>query len=178
MIYIKKIDGRTVIKNRNQIVVLKNGMQTINPPHEMLIDDGWKEYIPPTPAEPTEEELLERAKRRKVSEIHEYGESDAVDEFSVNGIDMWLDKATRAGLMLRFQAEQAAGAYSTTLWHNGIQFPLPLGSAIQMLYALEIYASKCYDNTQRHMSEVQKLNTIEEVESYDYTTGYPEKLTF
>lgn len=175
MIYIKKIDGRTVIKNRNQIIVIKNGMQTINPPHEMLIDDGWTEYVEP---QKSEEELLAQAKARMLREIQKHDASEDVNEFTVSGMSMWLDKATRAGLMLRFQAEQATGAYSTTLWHDGIQFPLPLGSAIQMLYALEIYASQCYDNTQRHMSEVQKLNTIEEVESYDYTTGYPEKLSF
>lgn len=176
--YTKEIDGRTVIKPRNRIVVIKNGMQTINPTHEMLLEDGWKEYIPPTPAEPTEEELLERAKRRKVSEIYEYGESNAVDDFSINGISLWLDKATRAGLMLRFEAEKANGAESTTLWHEGIPFPLTIDMAFQMLYALELYASACYDNTQKHMASVRSLTTIEDIEAYDFTTGYPEKLVF
>ena len=50
--------------------------------------------------------------------------------------------------------------------------------AMQMLYAIEVYASACYDNTQRHLSEVEKLETIEEVEAYNYRTGYPEKLRF
>ena len=48
------------IKPRNRIVIRKDGMQTINPPHEMLIEDGWQLYVIP---EPTPEELLERAKR-------------------------------------------------------------------------------------------------------------------
>lgn len=47
-----------------------------------------------------------------------------------------------------------------------------------MLYAIEIYASACYDNTQYHLSEVSKLETIEEIDAYDYTSGYPEKLQF
>ena len=47
-----------------------------------------------------------------------------------------------------------------------------------MLIALELYASECYDNTQRHLAEVAKLDTIEAVNAYDYTTGYPSKLAF
>ena len=47
-----------------------------------------------------------------------------------------------------------------------------------MLYALEFYASTCYDNTQRHISNVNKLENINEVKDYDYKSGYPEKLKF
>jgi hypothetical protein len=49
---------------------------------------------------------------------------------------------------------------------------------MQMLYAIEVYASKCYDNTQYHISQVNKLDNIEDLKNYDYTTGYPEKLIF
>jgi hypothetical protein len=35
----------------------------------------------------------------------------------------------------------------TVLWQDGMQFPLPLEDAINLLYAIEIYASACYDNT-------------------------------
>lgn len=108
----------------------------------------------------------------------DYDSSKEVNQFYINDIPMWLDKVTRAGLMLRFQAEQASGKTETILWHNGMQFPLTLDTAFQMLYALEIYASECYDNTQKHLGIVSNLSTIEEVESYDYTTGYPDKLRF
>lgn len=47
-----------------------------------------------------------------------------------------------------------------------------------MLYALEVYASQCYDNTQRHLAELQKLTDVESITAYDYTVGYPEKLHF
>jgi hypothetical protein len=49
---------------------------------------------------------------------------------------------------------------------------------MQMLLAIEIYASECYDNTQRHIATVDVLESIEEVESYDYRVGYREKLEF
>ena len=45
-----------------------------------------------------------------------------------------------------------------------------------MLYAIEVYASACFDNTAKHKANVMALDSIEEVMSYDYTTGYPDKL--
>lgn len=41
--YIK--DG--IIKDANRIVIKKDGMQIFNAPHEMLIEDGWAEYVAP-----------------------------------------------------------------------------------------------------------------------------------
>ena len=173
--YTKQIDGKTVIKERNRIVINKDGMQTINPTHEMLLEDGWVEYVIP---EPTEEELLHRARAYVKNEIRRYDSSSEVNEFFINGLPVWLDKATRAGLKLRFEAEIAMGNENTSLWYNNMQFPLPLSQAMQMLYAIEIYASACYDNTQAHYANVEALATIEECEEYDYRVGYPEKLNF
>lgn len=173
--YTKTIDGKTVIKERNRIVINKDGTQTINPTHEMLLEDGWVEYVIP---EPTEEELLLRAKAYVKNEIRRYDSSSEVNEFFINGLSVWLDKATRAGLKLRFEAEIAMGNENTSLWYNNMQFPLPLSQAMQMLYAIEIYASACYDNTQAHYANVEALATIEECETYDYKIGYPAKLYF
>lgn len=166
-------DGK--IKNRKHIVITKDGMNTFNPTTEMLLEDGWEVYVAP---EPTAEELLARAKRDKKREIEHYDSSSEVNEFYVNDIPMWLDKSTRTGLMLRFNAEIALGKTETILWYGNVSIPLQLTTAVQMLYALEIYASQCYDNTQSHYAIVDTLETIEEVESYDYKVGYPEKLRF
>lgn len=117
-------------------------------------------------------------KQGKKDEIQTFDKSEEVNSFFISATQMWLDKETRTGLMLRFQAEQAIGNTDTTLWANGVQYPLPLAMAVQMLYALEVYASACYDNTQRHLAAVDSLSTIAEVQSYDYTVGYPEKLRF
>ena len=176
------------IKFRNQIVLHgtrtikgKDGKekevrtQIINPKEEMILADGWVEYVQP---EPTEEELLQRAKIRKKQEIEAYDKSSEVNLFYIGDTPMWLDKETRTGLMLRFQAEIASGNEVTTLWANGVQYPLPLATAVQMLYALEVYASTCYDNTQKHLSEADAITTVEAIEAYDYTLGYPEKLRF
>lgn len=43
--YTKTINGITYIKNRKQIVIQKDGMNTFNPTEEMILQDGWVEYI-------------------------------------------------------------------------------------------------------------------------------------
>lgn len=174
------------IKYRNQIVLHgtrtikgKDGKekevrtQIINPKEDMLLADGWVEYVTPV-YEPT----IEDYRKRKKDEILRYDSSEEVNSFYMQGERMWLDKATRAGLMLRLQAEQTMGKEMTTLWYGANQYSLPIGMAMQMLLAIEIYASECYDNTQRHLAEVDKLETKEEIESYDYRVGYPQPLEF
>ena len=162
-----------IIKTRNQIVIHKDGMNTYNPTEEMILADGWEEYVTPV-YEPT----IEDYRREKRDEILAFDSSEEVNQFSMQEHGVWLDKATRAGLMLRFNAEVAIGKETTTLWHEGMMFELPISNAIQMLYAIENYASACYDNTQRHLANVNAMQTIEEVESYDYREGYPQKLEF
>lgn len=176
-LYEKIIDGKQHCKPANKIVIIKDGMQTFNPTEEMLLADGWKVHEP-IPYEPTEEEILNREKEHKIEEILRHDSSNEVNIFYIDGQEMWLDKATRVGLMLRFQSEKAIGKEDTTLWYEGHQFELTIDAAMQMLYMVENYASACYDNTQRHLAEVNNLETIEEVESYDYRSGYPEKLRF
>ena len=115
----------------------------------------------------------------KLSEIiSDYDTSNNINQFYVQDIPIWLDKATRAGLLLRFQAEQAQGITDTALWYNTMQFPLKVNDAINMLYAIELYASACYDNTQKHLAIVKTLKTEEEIIAYDYKANYPEKLNF
>lgn len=182
--YTKQIDGKTIVKTRKEIVIRKDGRVTYNPTEDMILTDGWMEYIQPTVTAPelTDEHrakaALVRARHKKRNEILEYDKSKEVNSFFVGELQMWLDKATRAGLLLRFQAEQAQGLEDTILWYNNLQFPLKVTQAIQMLYAIELYASACYDNTQRHYAAISTMVTAEEIEAYDYTQGYPEKLRF
>ena len=184
----KKFIKNDVIKSRAEIVLKrertikdKNGnekvvkTQVYNPTEAMILADGWIEYVEP---QPTEEQLLAEALMNKQREISDYDQSPAVNEFYVGDIPMWLDKATRAGLLLRFNAEKAQGLITTTLWSDGRQYPLNVDEAIAMLFAIELYASACYDNTQRHLAAVNALTTVEEIEQYDYTEGYPSKLRF
>lgn len=171
MRYTKIIDGKAVIKDAKRIVIRTNEAQIFNPTEEQILADGWMPYTPPAPT-------FEQLKERKKEEALAYDSSSAVNEFSIGGVPIWLDKATRAGLILRFQAEQAAGQEQTTLWYGGQQFTLEVASAIAMLYRLELYASACYDNTQAHLLAIDSMTTEEELNNYDYTAGYPDKVAF
>ena len=55
---------------------------------------------------------------------------------------------------------------------------MPVELGVNLLMAIELYASACYDNTQSHLSNIDKIISMEGLEVYDYTTGYPEKLQF
>ena len=46
----------------------------------------------------------------------------------------------------------------------------------EFLAKLEVYAGKCYVQTQKHLIAIDSLKTPEEIINYDYTTGYPEKI--
>lgn len=126
-------------------------------------------------------ESMECQKRLLRERILTYDASEHVNSFSIGGVNTWLDKATRVGLKLRFEAEKRLGKTDTTLWQNGMQFPLSLVgdvTALDMLDGIELYASTCYDNTQRHLTNIGALSTVEEILTYDYTLSYPEKLRF
>lgn len=110
-------------------------------------------------------------------EYAKYGEK-AVNDFTVSGMHMWLDKETRNGLRFRFESQQALGQSETTLWYGTISVPLQIEQAIGMLQMLEVYASQCFDQTAMHQKAISELNTVSEVFNYDYTQGYPSHLSF
>lgn len=119
---------------------------------------------------------LEQAKTDKIAEIAAYDTSDKVNGFILNGLLVWLDKATRVGLMNSTTIAKAAGQETTTLWLGGIKLVVDCDKAIQLLSALEMYALECFNVTASNKATVNELTTIEEVEAYDYKAGYPKML--
>ena len=119
---------------------------------------------------------LEQAKADKIAEISAYDTSSSVNGFMLNGLLVWLDKATRVGLMNSTTIAKAAGQKTTTLWLGGIKLVVDCDKAIQLLSALEMYALECFNVTASHKQAVSELTTIEEVEAYDYKAGYPKML--
>ena len=119
---------------------------------------------------------LKQAKVDKIAEIAAYDTSSSVNGFVLNGLLVWLDKATRVGLMNSTTIAKAAGQKTTTLWLGGIKLVVDCDKAIQLLSALEMYALECFNVTASHKQAVSELTTIEEVEAYDYKAGYPKML--
>ena len=150
-----------------------NGCVVCNPTEDMLRQAGYEEYKEPVP---TESEKLEQAKVEKIAEITAYDTSDKVNGFVLNGAVVWLDKATRVGLMNSTTIAKASGQETTTLWLGGMKLVVDCDKAIQLLSALEMYALECFNVTASHKQAVSELTTIEEVEAYDYKAGYPKTL--
>lgn len=116
------------------------------------------------------------AKQQKIAEIDAYDKSSAVNGFSLNGATVWLDKSTRVGLMNSTTITKAMGQLTTTLWLGESKMEVPCDTAIQLLSALEMYALECFNVTAAHKVAVSELGSIEEVEKYDITAGYPAQL--
>lgn len=108
--------------------------------------------------------------------IKAHDKSDEVNTFSINGNNMWLDKNTRLGLRCRLQSERDMGIPETTLWDGNLCYSMSTYKAEQLLNSLEVYSSKCYDTTKRHLCNIEQLKTIQEIVDYNYKASYPEKV--
>ena len=121
-------------------------------------------------------EPLEYMKKAMLSYIEKYDASSSVNSFLLNGMEVWLDKVTRMGLMNSTTIAKSAGQEETTLWLGDIELVVECDKAIQLLSALEMYALECFNVTASHKAAVNKLDNIDAVLTYDYREGYPEKL--
>lgn len=125
------------------------------------------------PVKQSDEAILQAFKEARIAEIDAYDTSSSVNNFTLNGISMWLDRATRGALKNRLEAEQAVNKETSVIWYDGHSFTVPIASALQLLTDLEVYASNCYDVTAQHKIDIQNLTSIAEVGAYDITSGYP-----
>ena len=132
-----------------------------------LVSEEWRERCKAT---------LEKAKKEKFEAILAYDTSSDVNGFMLNGNKVWLDKGTRVGLMNSIQITRDMGKDTTTLWFDGYKLEVRCDMAIMLLSSLEMYALECFNVTAAHKKAVSELTTIEEVEAYDYKTGYPKML--
>jgi hypothetical protein len=162
-------EGNSITKN------ISNGVFSGIPSVEQLESWGFEEYIEP---EPTPEELLARAKSAKIAELEAYDASDAVNSFSVNGKTIWLDAQTRQQLRISLDAMQQAGRENVTKWFDGEKYSYPIDVWYYMLGLVEVYASDALNVTESHKAAINALTSVSDVEAYDYTVGYPDKLSF
>lgn len=121
-------------------------------------------------------EPLGYMKKAMLAYIEKYDASSSVNSFLLNGMEVWLDKATRVGLMNSTTIAKTMGQQKTTLWLGSYQLEVDCDKAIQLLSALEMYALECFNVTAAHKKAVSELDNIDGVLTYDYKSGYPEKL--
>ena len=128
--------------------------------------------------EPTEAELLAIAKSRKQNDITEYDNSANVNSFIIGGEPMWLNFDQRSRLKASLEAIEAARGDEMTKSFGGKEYTFTTSQWRSMINAVENYASACSNITEQHRDSVNALDSIDDVEAYDYTVGYPQKINF
>lgn len=119
---------------------------------------------------------IDMAKATKIAEIAAYSDSDAVNILTFHGLKTWLTPNIRANYLVSLDAAELLGETDITFVVEGVQASLPIKQVRLLLAKIQRYADACYIVTEGHKRAVRALQTVEDVESYDYTKGYPEKL--
>lgn len=162
------LDGKWVLLSNDQIAFHEEHPDaSIN---EVLNMELNPPYIP--------ERTLEQAKLEKKKQLLQYDSSPAVNSFSINGNEMWLNVEERQQIATQISANEAIGRKDMTRWFNGIEFTFPITTWKQMLTALEVYAGDALNVTEAHKAAIDTLESIEDVDNYDYTLNYPDKINF
>lgn len=136
---------------------------------QSLTDEQYDELYPIV-------DELGDAKRTKLMSINVYDQSDDVNLFYLADQPMWLDAQTRQTLRISIESYQAIGTEQVTKWFGGQQFTFPTAAWLTMLNALEAYAGEALNVTEAHKAAVMAMNSVEDIEDYDITQGYPQKL--
>lgn len=121
-------------------------------------------------------EPLEYMRKAMLYYIEKYDTSSSVNGFELNGMQTWLDKATRVGLMNSINITQRAGDQKIELWLGNYKLELDCNKAIELLSKIEMYAMNCFNVTSIHKKQVSEFSNIEDFLNYDYKSGYPDKL--
>ena len=127
---------------------------------------------------------LKQAKVDKIAEITAYDTSDKVNGFILNGMLIPWSKndpnspnvEKRMGLRQNIADKVALGEENIAIWLKGMSFTMPCAQAEVLMRSIENYAYECFNVTASHKQAVSELTTIEEVEAYDYKSGYPKML--
>ena len=108
-----------------------------------------------------------------VKKVKLYGDSLEASSFICNGEKVWLDKQQRSSIMnlLNLMNEDSF----ELILHDKVHI-VSSEKLRKLLNDLEIFSYNCLVNTTKHIENIKKLKTYQEVVNYDYTTGFPEKL--
>nr|DAK52723.1 MAG TPA: hypothetical protein [Caudoviricetes sp.] len=155
------------VYNRQNIKVGKDFI--INPTEETLSECGYTKVEIP-------EDKLKDAIEAKVTEILAYNDSNAVNEFTLDGAPTWVDLEKRLPIHRDIVLDIEKGKEESTIWLNGHKMVLNSQLALKLINAIESYAYEAHNATQTHLFNVRGLKSVEAVEKYDYTVNYPQKL--
>ena len=145
---------------------------------------AYSDYLRAENKKKYEGKTIEEAKEMLLAEIDAYDKSSAVNGFYLNGMLIpWskddpsspnVDK--RMGLRQNIADKVALGEENISIWMKGMSFTMPCAQAEMLMRSIENYAYECFNVTAAHKKAVSELTSIEEVEKYDITAGYPAQL--
>ena len=125
---------------------------------------------------------LDDVKERKIVEIEAYDNSGEVNGFDIveGGQTMaaWLTPDKRSDYKNSLDSAELLGMTEVHPVFNGVALTIPTQTAKMALAKIQLYANQCYGVTEQHKANVEALETIEEVEAYDFKRFYPERLKF
>lgn len=139
-----------------------------------LVD--WKNYIAGKD--------LKFVKEAKCKDLLKYDSSNAINSFEIRrgGIkvtDYWLDRDLRTSLEGDVTAcSKVKNTYNFDIRELGITLELDCQKFLDALGVLRQYAYTAYNVTSQHLATINQLTSVQDVQNYNFTTGYPEKLVF
>ena len=128
---------------------------------------------------PPYERTVEDARHELLDKIERYNVSKNVDSFIVNDtITHWFTVQERLNYKQSIEAAKLLGVETLSFYIGDIKMDITPDQAEQMLALIQLYADQCFMTTKQHKLNAQALETIEEIDAYDHTKDYPEKLNF
>ena len=103
-------------------------------------------------------------------------DSLSLSSFIYNGKSYWLDKETRDSIKNLITASYSPDS-EFNLILDGEIVTRPAGVIQEFLDRLSKYSYECLVTLTKHKNTLKTLHTLPEILEFDYTTGYPEKLT-
>lgn len=140
---------------------------TLNPVHERTVDD---------------------AKYEMLRKIADYDTGENVNRFTINGeVGGWFTPNERSNYKSSIDAAKLMGVETLSFYVGDILLETSTDNAERMLAMIQLYADRCFIVTKQHriavegfadsdvLSDEEKITLID---SYDFMSGYPEKLNF
>lgn len=122
---------------------------------------------------------IDDAKNEMKSRIERYDDSEEVNQFIINGvITGWFTPSERSNYKSSIDAAKLVGIETLTFFVGNNMMEITPSVAEQLLAQIQLYADQCFIVTKQHKLNVDALETMEEVDAYNYKQGYPEKLNF
>jgi hypothetical protein len=174
-------EGNSVVEFQDLAVIRQNlGLpnDTANEAVCVAYQKGFDEQ--PTVVEQTPLEVAISEKLKELTAFDTSEDGSGVNNFLVqmgdNKVPAWIDALTRASYLNLIESYKKIGRTIIELPLLGQMVKLPIDIAEDTLHGINAYGGDSAVVTAKHEVAIKALTTIEEVDAYDFTVGYPDKV--